>query len=271
MRRIPEEFAYRGAFDDLPGVKHGHHFAVLSDDAEIARDEDRCGMQLVDEPLDQIEDLSLDRDVEAARRLVGDQQPGIARQRHRDDHALGHSATKLMGIGVHSGFGIGNSNLGQHDHGMCGGSRLIVRAMAADDVDELLPDRDQGVQRGLGVLNDQPDLASSNPLQSAFRLLQQIPVAIPDGTRCDPARERDEIHQGHRDRRLAGSALPDDAQHLPLIDGQVDGIDRLADALAGLELDSQIPDIQQRRHWATSGSSLSFGPSPRQARRSRGP
>ena len=44
---------------------------------------------------DQVEDLLLDRHVERRRRLVGDQQLRLARDRHRDHHALLLAARQL--------------------------------------------------------------------------------------------------------------------------------------------------------------------------------
>ena len=48
----------------------------------------------------QVENLRLDGDVERRRRLVGDQQVGLAGQRHGDHHALLHAAGQLEGIFV---------------------------------------------------------------------------------------------------------------------------------------------------------------------------
>ena len=48
----------------------------------------------------QIEDLRLDGDVERGGRLVGDQELGIAGERHRDHHALAHAAGELVRIVV---------------------------------------------------------------------------------------------------------------------------------------------------------------------------
>jgi hypothetical protein len=45
---------------------------------------------------EQIEDLRLNRHVERRRRLVGDEEFGLARQRHRDHHALAHPAGELV-------------------------------------------------------------------------------------------------------------------------------------------------------------------------------
>ena len=52
----------------------------------------------------QIEDLGLGGHVERGGRLVGDQQLGIAGQRHRDHRALAHAARKLEGVAIDRSF-----------------------------------------------------------------------------------------------------------------------------------------------------------------------
>ena len=51
-----------------------------------------------DQLTQQVEDLRLDRDVERRRRLVGDQQLRLARERHRDHRALAHPARELVRV-----------------------------------------------------------------------------------------------------------------------------------------------------------------------------
>ncbi len=46
----------------------------------------------------QVEDLRLHGHVEGGRRLVGDQDGGVAGERHRDQHALALAARELVGI-----------------------------------------------------------------------------------------------------------------------------------------------------------------------------
>jgi hypothetical protein len=50
-------------------------------------------------------DLRLDRHVERGRRLVGDQQAGLAGQRHRDHHALAHAARELVRVVLQAALG----------------------------------------------------------------------------------------------------------------------------------------------------------------------
>ena len=59
---------------------------------------------------DQLEDLRLDRHVERRRRLVGDQEVGVARERHRDHHALAHAARELVRVVVDAHARLGDAD-----------------------------------------------------------------------------------------------------------------------------------------------------------------
>ncbi len=100
MLRAREQFIDGGAFDDFAGIHHRDLVADFGDDAEIVGDQDdrsaACRLQLAH----QIEDLRLQGDVECCGWLVRDQQHRIAGQRHRDRHALAHSARELVRIFV---------------------------------------------------------------------------------------------------------------------------------------------------------------------------
>ena len=65
--------------------KIGHHPHVVGDE------QDR-GPHVISQLVQEVEDPRLDGDVERRRRLVGDDQLGAARHRHRDQDALAHSA-----------------------------------------------------------------------------------------------------------------------------------------------------------------------------------
>ena len=52
------------------------------------------------QPQQQLDDLRLHGDVERGGRLVGDDQLGVARQRHRDEHALPLAAGQLVRVGA---------------------------------------------------------------------------------------------------------------------------------------------------------------------------
>ena len=89
----------RRALDDAAGVHHRHVVGRLGDHAEVVGDHHDGRVELVLEAADQLEDLRLHRHVERGRRLVGDQQLRLVRERHRDHRALAHAARELVRIG----------------------------------------------------------------------------------------------------------------------------------------------------------------------------
>ncbi len=60
---------------------------------------------------EQVEDAGLHRDVEGARRLVGDDEVGVGRDRHRDEDALEHAAGELVRVGVELLGGVADVHL----------------------------------------------------------------------------------------------------------------------------------------------------------------
>ena len=108
IERISKQLRSRRLLHHARRVKNRHVVGILGDDSEIVRDQDHGEAEPHLQLADQIENLRLDRDVERGGRLVGDQQPRIARQRHRDHHALAHPAGQLMRIVVDAPLGVGN-------------------------------------------------------------------------------------------------------------------------------------------------------------------
>jgi len=78
VRGSVEDVLERPALDDLAGVHHGDAVAHAGDDAEVVRDEDDAHPALGLDVPEQVEDLRLDGDVQRGRRLVGEQDVGLA-------------------------------------------------------------------------------------------------------------------------------------------------------------------------------------------------
>src|SRR5262249_7235301 len=98
---IREQLGCRGALDDSTGVHDVDRLSELCDDPEVMTDDDETHLVFGDEALQKREDLSLDRYIERCRRLVGDQEIGLAGDRDRNHRALLHASTELMGEQAH--------------------------------------------------------------------------------------------------------------------------------------------------------------------------
>ena len=95
------QHARRLAFLHLLAFPH-HDDTVgdLGDHAHVMGDEDDGHALFFLQELDELEDLGLDGDIERGRRLVGDQDLGLAGERHGDHDALAHAAREAVRIFV---------------------------------------------------------------------------------------------------------------------------------------------------------------------------
>jgi hypothetical protein len=74
MARALDHVAHRTDLDDPAGIHHGDAVGGLGDHAHVVGDQHHRGAVLAAQPLQQRDDLRLDRHVERRRRLVGDDQ-----------------------------------------------------------------------------------------------------------------------------------------------------------------------------------------------------
>ena len=82
----------------------------LGDDAHVVGDEQDADTALVGEVAEELQDLRLHGHVERRRRLVGDQELGIAGQRGRDHDALALAAGELVRIGLEAALRLGDAD-----------------------------------------------------------------------------------------------------------------------------------------------------------------
>ena len=92
VQRLVENRVDIRLLDHLAHVHHDDPFGRLCDHAEVVRDVHDGHAQFLLELAHQPEDLGFGRDVQRRRRLVRNQQTGVARQRHGDHRALAQPA-----------------------------------------------------------------------------------------------------------------------------------------------------------------------------------
>ena len=114
MTRRDEQLSRVGGFDNPSGIHHLHVIAKTGYDCEIVSDEDHGHAHFPLQRANQFKDLCLNRHVERRGRFIGDQQLRSGDQRHRDPHALAHSAGKLVRIKMHAAGGIVNPHRVEH-------------------------------------------------------------------------------------------------------------------------------------------------------------
>ena len=102
-----------------------------------------CVIRMIEVPVSrwsvahQVQDLRLDRHVERGRGLVGDQQLGLERERHRDHHALRHAARDLVREGLEPALRIGDAHHLEQLRGPRAGRAVLHPAVDLEDLRDL--------------------------------------------------------------------------------------------------------------------------------------
>ena len=195
--------------------------------------------------LHQLENLGLDRDVEGGRRLVGDDQLGLAAEGHRDHHPLAHAAAEMMGILAKTPLRIGDPDQAQQLHRARFGVRPRQAEVPAHPFGQLHADAEHRIERGHRFLEDHGDLATAHPGDLVLVEVEQIATLEADAPAGDPARVRDEAQNRERAHRFAAAGFADQGDRLAGIDRIGDPVDRLDHPVAATELDPEVVDCKQ--------------------------
>ena len=218
--------------------------AVSATTREIVRDQHDRGAELVLQIEDQIEDLRLDRHVERGGRLVGDQHPRVAGQRHRDHRALPHAARQLVRVFLGPLLRLGDLDEPQHLDGLVhrrGFRQILVQP---DRLADLGADRHDRVQRGHRLLEDHRDLVAADVAHLGFAERHEILAVDLDRAADDASRRvRHQAQQRQRGHRLAAAGLADDRQGFRAAHRERDVVDRLDDPEPGEQVGPQSLDL----------------------------
>src|SRR5436305_10300682 len=241
MQRSRGDARGRSAFDDLSRVHDRDAVGELEQEREVVRDEEDGEAEVPLQLLDLLEDLALHDDVERRRRLVEDDELGIEREGHRDDHALAHPAGELVRIRPRAAL-VHADELQQL-------ARAHQRAMLRDalvglhHVHELVADPHHGVERVHRALEHHGHVPPAELAQLLGALADEVD-ALEENAAADDARRRSkDLHDRVRDRALAAAGLPGQAEDLAAPDLEVDAVDR-AD---GAVLDGEVAHLEERR------------------------
>ena len=96
--------------DNLAGIHDTDAMRHLRHDAQVVRNQQHTHAALGLKTAQQVEDLRLNSDVERRRRLVGNQQFRVSRQRDGDHHALFHAAGELEREFAQTALCVGDSH-----------------------------------------------------------------------------------------------------------------------------------------------------------------
>ena len=98
--RRGEDLRHGARLDDVALAHHDDVVGQVGDDAHVVGDEQDGAVEPVAEAAQQLQDLGLHGDVEGGRRLVGDEELRVARDRLGDHRALALAAGELVRVRV---------------------------------------------------------------------------------------------------------------------------------------------------------------------------
>ena len=249
---VLEDVLHPALFDDLAAVHHDDAVGHLRDHRHVVGDEQHGHSVFALQPVDEGENLRLDRDVERGCRFVGDEQAGLARHGHGDDHALAHAPRELMGILPQAPLRLGDAHASQKLKRPR--PRLIPPQAAMDfqSVGQLPLDGEHRIERGHRLLKDHADFVAAQRAHEFRRGVGEVDRRaaargkLEASLRDASAAELDQPHEGERGHRLARAGLADDADGLAGIDRERHVIDGDHDSAVSLEFDPEVLDRDQR-------------------------
>ena len=265
--RIVEERADLLLLDLLAGVLHLHTRSAVSATTPMS-----WVMRISAMPVSscrlgqQLEDLRLDRHVERRRRLVGDQELGLAGDGHGDHHPLAHAARELVREGVEALFRRRDADhVHQLDRARPAGGLAVEVGVLLEASLIWKPTVKHGLSEDIGSWKI---IDMSRPMMLAALL----------GASCSrrslPSKARTSAVivavQGRRpitasiETDLPEPRFADDGQEVARSTVDVDPVDGAERAGGGGELDREVADFE-KRHRLSSASA--WGRARRAARR----
>ena len=200
VRGRRKEVADGAGFDDFAVLHDDHAVAIVGDDAQVLRDQQHGRASAVRRLPHLIEELRLDRDVEAAGRLVRNQEPRAGAHGHGDKHALGHACGELVGIGFHPPLGVVDADELQHLDGPGVRGLAAYAVVRKVDVLDLAADRQHGMERGARALHDQADVLAADRIELRIVHGQHVAPEIVHLARDDAAGWAHQAHHANRRR-----------------------------------------------------------------------
>src|SRR5579884_202148 len=244
-----------GVGKEFVGRRSLHHFARLHDhhavshaghDTEIVCDKDDSGAKLFANAVDQFEDLRLHGHIEGGSWLVGDQEFGIAGQGNGDHHTLAHAATELVGVGIDTASGIGNTNLVKQADSAFHGLILAHFQVNAQPLGNLRANGHRGIETGHGILENHANLAAANPAHLAFRQAQQVFILKKDATADVLARRLgNQAHDRESGHAFAAATLADHTDSFARLHREAHAIDGVDIAGLYLKVELEVLHLEQ--------------------------
>ena len=241
---VCEDDLRRGLLHYLAAIHDDYVVRHLVDDAQIVRDEDDGRAVVALQIVHQAQNLCLDGHVERGGGLVGNQDPGLAGQRHGDHHALAHAAGELVRILQQHGLRVGDLHGIEHFQRLF--FRLLFVQFLMDDerLAKLPLDGKDRVQAGHRLLKDDGNLVAANFVHLLLGELGQIAPLEQDLAFGNIAVAVQQLQDAHRRNRFAGTGLAHDPDRPARLQRIRHVVDRFDDALPRLEIGMKVFHFQ---------------------------
>jgi hypothetical protein len=235
MPRLRKNVLGRAAFDNLPGIHHGHPVTHLGDNPEVMGDEDEGHVGLALQVFEKTEILGLDGDVKRGHWLVGQQQAGLAGDGNSSGHTLAHATAHLVGKGRDALLRSANADLLQQlDHAPPHLSTAQT-AVQPQRLGNLCPNSRGRVERRHRVLEDHGNLRPTYLAHFLRTLVEEILSVKYNLSAYDAAsRLREQAHDREAGQRLPGAGFPDNPERFATLYAKASAIDRLHHPTAGV-------------------------------------
>ena len=193
----------------------------VPDDGQVVSDEDVGQSEFVLQLLHQVDHLGLHRHVEGGDGLVTDENLGVERNASGDADALALTTGELVGVAIDV-LGVETDEVEQLLHPLPTPTLGDDFAVDLEGLPDDVADRHPRVERGVGVLEDDLDVAAQLAHVAGGRLLHLQPLEdhLASGGFLQA---HDQSSQG----RLPTTGLADDAEGLALVQLERDTVDGL--------------------------------------------
>ena len=247
MAGCNQQIALGSVLHTATGIHDENVISKLRDNTEVMGNDDNGVTHLLLNVVQCLNDLSLNGDAEAGGGLVGDQQVGLEDHGHTDEDSLTETGGELAGIALADLFPVVDTHQLQCVADsilalLLGGLLLMDTVCLA----QLGADGHIGVERGVGVLEDQGDLLTADTGHLALALFQKVLSLEDDLAALNAAGLIHDLHDRTGGNALTGAGLTDNTQNLTLFQRKVHAFNGLDHSAVGhMEVGTEVLNFQQ--------------------------
>jgi hypothetical protein len=251
---VEQDLRRRRGLDDPSRVGDHDPVADARRDTEVVRHEQQRRPALPGRRREQVEHPRLHGDIERGRRLVGDDEPRIARERHRDHHTLAQPAGQLVRVAAHLHVGLRDPGLREQL------DQLVVFGIAGG-LRDLVGDPHRRIQRSHRILEDGRDVAAAAGPALILGGGEHVLAVEPDSAAEDRRRlTRQKAEGGETENALPGPGLADQADDLAGRDRERGAPQRVDVAPGSRERNVQVLYLERRHRCLDAHAAASIRP-----------